>query len=212
MREKPAVPTSARLTATGTKRFVTVPSPSSPSVLRPQQNAAPLDANPQLCSFPSEILNKVPVRVETTATGASRCVVVPSPTVPFELAPQHTLPQAGIRAQVPPLFNVSVVDWAAEGAIQHSRSHTAQSPPENRDQQRVGRAPQVRLVGSGGGCEEGEHGRRLRESATGVGDRGMMGDAVGGRANWLQAAAATLLETKTHDAVILSVGLNRRES
>src|SRR5262245_38410707 len=78
-------------TCTGVDRFVTVPSPSCPEVLRPQAHTVPSDLIAYDASDPAAMAT-TEVR-PLTGTGDVRCVVVPSPNCPAVFAPQaRTVP------------------------------------------------------------------------------------------------------------------------
>jgi hypothetical protein len=66
------------LTATGTLRFVVVPSPTWPFAFNPQHKVAPAAVCPQVCQPPA--VTDVNVAVPDTLTGDGRTLSRPSPT------------------------------------------------------------------------------------------------------------------------------------
>src|SRR5687768_2301355 len=74
-----------------------VPIPSCPSMLRPQQYAAPEVVTPQACEAPSD--SDAKVCPPATGEGTEVLEVVPFPSVPSPLEPQHQAWPAGVRAQ-----------------------------------------------------------------------------------------------------------------
>ena len=97
---------SPPLTATGPVRFVSLPSPSWPYRLYPQQYAIPPDTRPQVRPLPA--VSAVKLSPPLTATGAVRLAefqsevepVVPSPSWPAELDPQQYAVPPALRPQV----------------------------------------------------------------------------------------------------------------
>ena len=80
---------------------VVVPSPSSPLPLSPQQRTAPAVVSAQLEAMvlPAAIA-ATPLDRPTTCTGVSRLIVVPSPSWPEKLLPQHLAAPAVVTAQL----------------------------------------------------------------------------------------------------------------
>ena len=74
------------------------PSPSCPYVLRPQHCMSPIANAAHVCDHPGVIVTNLDVL--ETALGASRVMVVLSPTWPNPLAPQQYMWPAGSNAQV----------------------------------------------------------------------------------------------------------------
>src|SRR5437763_13904964 len=83
-------------TRTGVRRWVVVPSPSSPSLFDPQQYAAPAAATPQLWAALRPTAAKP--RPPAPSTGAHGLAAAPSPTSAPPLTPQ----QYQTPAPVPP--------------------------------------------------------------------------------------------------------------
>src|SRR5437879_7929288 len=79
------------MTSTGKKRLLVVPSPSWPTKPPPQHLTPPTLVRAQLCSPPAAIA-VTPLLRPTTSTGKKRLLVVPSPSWPAALAPQHLTP------------------------------------------------------------------------------------------------------------------------
>src|SRR5262249_10983388 len=76
-------------TATGVLLWaLTVPSPSSPNQLRPQHTTLPPWRRAQTCCRPASIC-VASLSPTTAATGWSLPIVVPSPSCPNPLSPQH---------------------------------------------------------------------------------------------------------------------------
>ena len=76
-----------------------VPSPSCPSMLRPQHCIVPSARTAQLCQAP--VVRAVAVVMPLTVTGtAENPVVVPSPSCPESATPQHCTRPSDRRAQV----------------------------------------------------------------------------------------------------------------
>src|SRR3990172_3409111 len=86
-------------TSTGVARCVVVPSPSWPSKFRPQHFTPPPAVRAHVWSLPAAIC-ATPLPRPTTPTGVVRCAVVPSPSWPYSLYPQHFTPPAFVSAQV----------------------------------------------------------------------------------------------------------------
>ena len=95
-------------TCTGFRRFVVVPSPSCPSTFRPQHRRVASRRSAQVCRLPAEICvtssSTLLPCVEPdarTCTGLSRPAsrVVPSPSCPPPLRPQHRTVPSASRAQ-----------------------------------------------------------------------------------------------------------------
>jgi hypothetical protein len=86
-------------TSTGTLLLVVVPSPSCPKSLGPQHLTPPLFVSahvPQLAEMAATPL----ARPETSTGILVLSVVVPSPSWPYSLSPQHLTPPLLVRAQV----------------------------------------------------------------------------------------------------------------
>ena len=95
-----ATPFASPLTAVGVYRFAVVPSPSWPYMFSPQHFAASPVVRAQVCRAPA-VMADTPEVSPLTHAGARRIVVVPSPTWPRALSPQHsTPPPADVSAQV----------------------------------------------------------------------------------------------------------------
>jgi hypothetical protein len=62
--------------------------PSSPRKLEPQHFASPLNNTAQVLELPAEIVD-TPEDFSNINTGVNLLVVVPSPSCPWSLAPQH---------------------------------------------------------------------------------------------------------------------------
>jgi hypothetical protein len=75
-----------------------VPSPSCPPVLAPQQWAAPLGVDPQVCTAPTLMTAKV--RPPATSWGLVLVLFVPSPNWPNELSPQQYAALVLVTAQL----------------------------------------------------------------------------------------------------------------
>src|SRR5207247_8038792 len=90
------LPAPRPLTATGEACCVVVPSPSWPAALLPHATTAPLDfsASTWPASLAAAIaMTPLPGPRPLTWTGVSRCVVVPSPSLPSSLLPHaNTVP------------------------------------------------------------------------------------------------------------------------
>src|SRR2546427_654717 len=86
-------------TSTGVEVSVVVPSPSSPSPLFPQHFAPPPTVRAQVWEAPATIAVAPEARPETL-TGVDLNLVVPFPSWPKSLAPQHFAPPAVVRAHV----------------------------------------------------------------------------------------------------------------
>ena len=97
--ETAATPEVRPVTSTGVLRCVFVPSPSWPTLLRPQHLTPPAVVSAQVWKSPAETAATPPVR-PVTSTGVLRCVFVPSPSWPLPLNPQHLTPPAVVRAQM----------------------------------------------------------------------------------------------------------------
>src|SRR5439155_12116393 len=94
-----ATPLASPETATGVWRSVVVPSPSWPSALRPQHLTPPALVSAQVWKSPAEIA-ATPLGSPETATGVWRSVIVPSPSWPEPLSPQHLTPPPLVSAQL----------------------------------------------------------------------------------------------------------------
>src|SRR5437867_2813251 len=86
-------------TATGLWRWVFVPSPSSPYVLSPQHLTPPALVSAQVWNSPAATA-LTPLARPKTSTGVWRSVVVPSPSMPNPLSPQHLAAPALVVAHV----------------------------------------------------------------------------------------------------------------
>ena len=86
--------------------FVVVPLPSWPLPFEPQQPSPPDAESLQLWYAPAAIAS-TPLEAPVTATGTLLSVVVPSPSWPYSLKPQHWTPPSVVSAQV----------WYAPAAI-----------------------------------------------------------------------------------------------
>ena len=86
-------------TSTGMLLSVVLPSPSWPPQLPPQHLAPPEDVKAQVWLSPAVIDATPDVRPETS-TGVLLFVVVPSPSWPVSLLPQHLAPPEVVTAQV----------------------------------------------------------------------------------------------------------------
>src|SRR3954464_15709724 len=64
------------------------PVPSAPEELSPQHHAAPMSSIAHVCKTPSAIV--VAARGRETRAGDERPALVPSPSCPYSLSPQHT--------------------------------------------------------------------------------------------------------------------------
>src|SRR6266487_4592687 len=76
------------LTCTGTGLSVVVPSPSWPSMFQPQHHTVPSVFSAHVWPRPSETVAQSVV-CPLTWTGTGLWVVVPSPSLPKPLSPQH---------------------------------------------------------------------------------------------------------------------------
>ena len=93
------MPLDRPTTSTGVKRFVVVPSPSAPSMFRPQHLTAPLVVSAQVCDHPATTATTPLVR-PLTSTGVGRNAAgVPSPIWPYLFEPQHLRPPPPVIAQ-----------------------------------------------------------------------------------------------------------------
>ena len=80
-------------TSTGVRLPAVVPLPSWPERLRPQQLTPPAIVSAQVCQELALIATIVfPALVKSTSTGTRLLVVVPLPSWPASLAPQHFTP------------------------------------------------------------------------------------------------------------------------
>src|SRR5689334_10748183 len=91
-------------TRTGASPRLVVPSPSRPSPLFPQHQAAPAEVRAQVCSPPAETLANELHPVWKVATGTVVADAVLSPSWPTLLRPQHQgwPPEVSPQACVPP--------------------------------------------------------------------------------------------------------------
>ena len=87
-------------TPTGVLLDIVVPLPSSPSALYPQHFAPPPIVTAQVWTVPAEIAATPEVRPETSTGVALYDVVVPFPSWPETLLPQHFAPPPVVTAQV----------------------------------------------------------------------------------------------------------------
>src|SRR5262249_42867022 len=90
---------SAPITSTGVRRSVVVPSPSWPNSLSPQHLTVLALVSAHVWKLPAAIA-ATPLPRPTTATGIERSVLVPSPSWPYELSPQHLTAPAVVSAQL----------------------------------------------------------------------------------------------------------------
>src|SRR5207237_1185347 len=103
-----ATPLASPETSTGVWRSVVVPSPSWPQSLLPQHLTPPALVRAQVWSPPAAIA-ATPLASPETSTGVWRLVVVPSPSSPYSLSPQHLTRPALVIAQVwPPPAAIAV--------------------------------------------------------------------------------------------------------
>src|SRR6266511_571052 len=86
------------MTSTGVERSTVVPSPSCPLGFQPQHLTAAVRVTAQVWRTPTEI-DATPLLRPTTSTGVERSTVVPSPSWPRSLEPQHLTPPALVSAQ-----------------------------------------------------------------------------------------------------------------
>ena len=77
-------PLGRPFTSTGTRLSVVVPSPSSPSRLRPQHLTPPESVSAQVWS-PLALIALTPLPRPTTSTGTRLRTVRPSPSCPYAL-------------------------------------------------------------------------------------------------------------------------------
>src|SRR6266508_1161624 len=84
------------------------PSPSWPSPFHPQHLTPSASVSAQVWSSPTAIA-AIPLERPETSTGVDLETVVPSPSWPQELSPQHLTPPDLISAQVPLLEVTSPV-------------------------------------------------------------------------------------------------------
>lgn len=99
LKETLTAPLDKPITSAGLDLFVVVPSPSWPVLLLPQHLTAPVFVTAHVRAYPNATLT-TPVDNPTTSTGVSRLVVVPSPSCPRLLDPQHLTPPAVVSAHV----------------------------------------------------------------------------------------------------------------
>jgi hypothetical protein len=95
----PATPELRPNTATGVLRLTEVVSPSWPWALLPQHCTAPVLKRAQVWALPTAMPATPELKPET-ATGVLRFVVLPSPSWPSKLRPQHCTAPVLKRAQV----------------------------------------------------------------------------------------------------------------
>src|SRR5207244_2492391 len=86
-------------TSTGVLLLVVVPLPSWPPSFQPQHLTCPAVVSAQVCCPPAAIATTPLVRPDTS-TGLLLSVVVPSPSWPLSLAPQHLTPPAPVTTHV----------------------------------------------------------------------------------------------------------------
>ena len=84
-------------TSTGVRRLVVVPSPSWPRALSPQHLIRSVAEIAQLWMWPAAT-PIIPLPRPVTATGVSCSSIVPSPSWPVALYPQHSTPPALVKA------------------------------------------------------------------------------------------------------------------
>ena len=115
-------PTTAAGMARNASWVPPVPSPSWPHWFRPQHWTPPDIVSAQVCSPPAAMAVTPPVSA-TTSTGLVRSVVVPSPSWPYELSPQHWTPPAVVNTQVcwsPPSKVATLSAHAGSGVDQRT--------------------------------------------------------------------------------------------
>jgi hypothetical protein len=86
-------------TSTGVVALFVLPVPSWPKMFHPQHFAPPAVICAQLWYLPP-VTELAPDVRPTTSTGKKRSAVVPSPTWPKSLRPQHFTPPLDVTAQV----------------------------------------------------------------------------------------------------------------
>src|SRR4051794_16880782 len=94
-----ATPLVSPETSVGTSRSVVVPSPSWPARLPPQHFTPPPLVSAHVCPVAAASATTPDGRAGT-ATGVRRAVVVPSPSCPLPLPPQHLTPPTLESAQM----------------------------------------------------------------------------------------------------------------
>src|SRR6188768_1416095 len=92
-------PAASPETPTAASRRRVVPSPTWPNSLPPQHSTAPSVRSAQLWRWPRASAVAPPER-PCTSTGVSRRCVVPSPSWPYWLSPQHLTPPPRRTAQL----------------------------------------------------------------------------------------------------------------
>ena len=97
------------MTSTGTKLLVVLPLPSCPYSLLPQHLTAPPLVMAQLWALPA-LMAVTPLFSPVTSTGTGLVVVLPLPSCPVSLVPQHLTAPPLVRAQlctIPALMDVT---------------------------------------------------------------------------------------------------------
>src|SRR5690348_715050 len=92
-------PVASPTTFTGVGRSIVVPSPNCPELLFPQHFTSPVSVMAQVWCPPVAIA-LTPCASPATSTGILRSRVLPSPTWPASLLPQHLSPPVSVNAQV----------------------------------------------------------------------------------------------------------------
>src|SRR3989304_8907950 len=117
------------LTSTGVRRSAVVPSPSWPKVLNPQHLTPPALVTAQVCADPDPPSTAATLLASpATNAGVPRLRVVPSPSCPLKLYPQHSTPPLPVSKQVcrhPVAIALALcieivplgTDWTANGAV-----------------------------------------------------------------------------------------------
>src|SRR3972149_744339 len=93
------IPLARPETSTGTPVLVVVPFPSSPSEFQPQHLTPPPIVSAHVCQLPA-VIALTPLARPETSTGTLLSVVVPLPSWPKPLKPQHLTPPPLVSAQV----------------------------------------------------------------------------------------------------------------
>src|SRR4051794_14941946 len=92
-------PLESPLTSTGVELLVVVPSPSAPRPFQPQHLTAPAPVSAHASSSPA-LIATTPASSPLTSTGVELSVVVPLPSSPCWLEPQHLTAPAAVSAHV----------------------------------------------------------------------------------------------------------------
>ena len=117
---------------TGARRSVVVPSPSCPEPLSPQHRTAPPLVTAHVCQ-PWALTATAPLARPLTGTGVRRFVVVPSPSCPTSLSPQHSHGAAARQ-------RAGVIDPRRHG------DHSARQPVHRHWRRAVGGRPVPKLA------------------------------------------------------------------